>query len=190
MDDLKSPSSLSLSAPQRELLQALVHYYTDDQRPVKRETLATEMGCHGVTVSTRMQNLRALQLVTSTSGPKGGYKPTSRAYNVLADRQFDRTVDIPITSGGVSIEEVNIEEIALPAVHDPDQCRGELSIAGAITVFGVGDTIRIGPLPVTNLCIEGIVVEKAPATDTVVIDIEAMHIPSSDQSPGAENEAV
>lgn len=81
---------------------------------------------------------------------------------------------IPITNGGESAGEVRIEAIRLPTVHGPDQYRAELSVTGPTAALDRGDSIRIGPFPPTDLRIEGIVVEKAPADEVVVIDVEAM----------------
>lgn len=174
----KQESHVELSDTQRATLEMLVDRYRADHRPVKRKSLADELECHRGTMSARMGELQAMQIVESISGRKGGYKPRSKAYDVLTDGYSEDTVDMSILGEDRSDETVRIEEIALTGIHDPDQYRGEISINNALAEFNLRDRISIGPLQPHGVNIEGIIIEQDRDKNVFAIEIEAMDSPS------------
>lgn len=175
----------SLTDAQREILQALLDRYADAQGPVKRETLAGIVECHPVTLSVRMRGLRALGLVGSTSGPRGGYEPTLKAYGSLAATE-EGLVEVPIAIGGDP--PVEVRDLSVANAHDPDRCRGEVLLEDPVAEFAVGDVVRIGPMPVGNLHVEGVVAEIGTATNTVVVDIDTMETVVEDRGQRSGDE--
>lgn len=43
-----------------------------------------------------MQALKALKLVKGVSGPRGGYEPTTSAYEILDTQQIDEPAEVPL----------------------------------------------------------------------------------------------
>lgn len=175
-----------LTDDQRELLGALMDRHAETSHPVKRATIAAAIDCHPVTISTRMQQLRALGLVESTTGPKGGYEPTLQAYDVLAGRTTDPSSDVRVTRNDEPVAGVRVRGLTLTEVHHPRRCRGELPIDGPIAGFAGGDAIAVGPTPGSGLHVEGVVVETDPDAGVVVLDIEALSAPGEGASEPTE----
>lgn len=76
-------SSVDLGSAQTNILSALLEIYTEDESPVKGETIANMIDRNPGTIRNQMQSLKSLQLVEGVPGPKGGYRPTKKAYKAL-----------------------------------------------------------------------------------------------------------
>ena len=124
--------SLDLIESQQTMLQALVDLsrQEDTSGAVKGERIAAVVDRNPGTIRNQMQSLKALQLVEGVPGPKGGYKPTSSAYQALDIQTIDDAADVPFEYEGESIPEVFVQEINLTSVHHPDLCRAEIRLQG------------------------------------------------------------
>jgi len=69
----------SLSAPQKDIIVALLELYDKKRALVKSKEIASKTGRDEGTVRNIMPVLRAIGLVQAIPGPKGGYVPTGKA---------------------------------------------------------------------------------------------------------------
>jgi len=93
-------SSIELTSSQKSILTALINLYGEQEDAVKGEAIAEEVDRNPGTIRNQMQSLKALQLVEGVPGPKGGYKPTSNAYEALDIQRMDEPADVPIFHEG------------------------------------------------------------------------------------------
>ncbi|MFB6299598.1 MAG: Rrf2 family transcriptional regulator [Halobacteriales archaeon] len=171
-------SSIELTPSQKTILTALVNLYREHEEAVKGEEIAAEVDRNPGTIRNQMQSLKALQLVEGVPGPKGGYKPTANAYEALEIEQMDEPAEVPLYRNGERAPETNVEEIDLTSVHNPDLCRAEIHIRGSVRDFHEGDTITVGPTPLSKLVIEGPLDGKDETNGILILRIESMTAPS------------
>lgn len=174
---LSHMSTLQLSASQKRILSSLVDLADRDDPVVRSQAIADEINRNPGTVRNQMQTLRALQLVEGVPGPKGGYKPTVEAYETLDVERLDDPARVPVARDGTAVTGVNVEEIDLTTVLDPDRCRAEIVLQGSIREFAAGDTIEVGPTPNAGLRVEGVVDVVNVVENTVVVEIRTMSTP-------------
>jgi hypothetical protein len=124
-----------------------------------------------------MQSLKALQLVEGVPGPKGGYKPTANAYEALDIEQMEEPAEVPIFRNDERMEGYNVEEIDLSSVHHPELCRAEIHVQGSIRDFHEGDSVRVGPTPLSKLVVEGTVDGKDDTNGILILRIDGMEAP-------------
>lgn len=173
-------SSIELTTSQRKILRALVNLHREAESAVKGEDIAEEVGRNPGTIRNQMQSLKALQLVEGVPGPKGGYKPTANAYEALDVQQMDEPATVPLFHDGERVSDVNVEEISLSSVHHPDLCRAEVHIQGSLKAFHEGDTVRVGPTPLSKLVVEGIVDGKDDTANALILKIKGMEAPAEE----------
>jgi hypothetical protein len=171
-------SSIELTPSQKTILTALVNLYSEQEDAVKGEEIAAEVDRNPGTIRNQMQSLKALQLVEGVPGPKGGYKPTANAYEALDIDQLDQPAEVGLTRNGEPVENANVEEIDLTSVHHPDLCRAEVRIRGSVREFHEGDTVTVGPTPLSKLVIEGTVDGKDETNGLVILQIDRMEAPA------------
>ena len=171
-------SSIELTPSQKTILSALLNLYGDSEEAVKGEDIAAEVDRNPGTIRNQMQSLKALQLVEGVPGPKGGYKPTAAAYEALDVEQIEQPADVPVSRNGETVPGLNVVEIDLTSVHHPDLCRAEVRIRGSVREFHEGDSVRVGPTPLSKLIIEGTVDGKDETNGLVILQIDHMEAPS------------
>lgn len=171
-------SSIELTSSQRAILQELVNLYRESDRAVKGEDIAEEVDRNPGTIRNQMQSLKALQLVEGVPGPKGGYKPTATAYDALQMQQLDQAADVPLYHEGQLLEESNVERIDLTSVHHPEACRAEIRLRGSITQFSEGDSVTVGPTPLSKLRIDGTVEGRDDTNNSLILTIDDMRAPT------------
>jgi predicted transcriptional regulator len=169
---------LSLTQRQRDLLQALVARYAATERPVSRETLAAALDCPPQTLDHQITPLTARQLIESFRGPTGGYRPMARTYEVLACDEINRPATTPVTHDDQHVESQTVRAIEFPAVHDPTRWQAVIRLDGPLTDIESGETISVGPTPVSQLRVSGTVDETRPATGTLILTLDALHAPA------------
>jgi len=147
-------SSIELTPSQKNILQELVNLYRKTETAVKGEDIAEQVDRNPGTIRNQMQSLKALQLVEGVPGPKGGYKPTANAYDAL-----------------------QVEEIDLTSVHHPEECRAEIKLQGSISQFHEGDTVTVGPTPLSKLRIIGTVEGQDDTNNIIILTIDDMKAP-------------
>jgi hypothetical protein len=176
-------SSIELTPSQKSILQELVNLYRESERAVKGEDIASEVDRNPGTIRNQMQSLKALQLVEGVPGPKGGYKPTAAAYDALEIQDMEQAADVPFAHNDEPIEGANVQEIDLTSVHHPELCRAEIRLQGSISDFHEGDTIRVGPTPLSKLVIEGTLEGKDDTNNTLIVTIDYMRAPEEGHEP-------
>jgi len=174
-------SSIELTPSQRTILSALVDLHREAETAVKGETIAEEVDRNPGTIRNQMQSLKALQLVEGVPGPKGGYKPTARAYDALQVQRLDEPATVPLSRvGGETIDGVNVESIDLTSVHHPENCRAEVHVRGSIREVHDGDELRVGPTPLSKLVVDGVVEGKDDTENVVILTITDMVAPAEE----------
>lgn len=173
-------SSIELTSSQKTILRALVDLYTQREEAVKGEDIADEVDRNPGTIRNQMQSLKALQLVEGVPGPKGGYKPTVNAYEALEVQQLESAAEVPVIHEGEAVPDANVQEIGLTSVHHPDLCRAEIHLRGSVRDFHEGDTVRIGPTPLSKLVIEGTLDGKDDTNNILILKIDTMVAPAEE----------
>ena len=150
-------STPQLSSSQKRILTSLVNLADGEAQAVRGKEIAEEIDRNPGTIRNQMQSLRALQLVEGIPGPKGGYKPTATAYKTLDIEEMDEPAQVPVEHNGGRVDGVNVEEIDLATVHNPDRCRAEVTLRGSVRHFSESDRVTVGPTPSTGLRLSGTV---------------------------------
>ncbi|SDJ50269.1 hypothetical protein SAMN05216226_104118 [Halovenus aranensis] len=175
-------SSIELTPSQQTILQELVNLYKTAETAVKGEEIAGEVDRNPGTVRNQMQSLKALQLVEGVPGPKGGYKPTAKAYDALEIQDLDQAADVPLAHNGENVETANVDQIDLTSVHHPEKCRANISLQGSLSAFSEGDTVTVGPTPLSRLEIVGKIDGKDETDNALVLTIDDMRAPVAPQT--------
>ncbi|ELZ28567.1 transcriptional regulator [Halorubrum distributum JCM 9100] len=170
-------SSIELTSSQKSILTALINLYGEQEDAVKGEAIAEEVDRNPGTIRNQMQSLKALQLVEGVPGPKGGYKPTSNAYEALDIQRMDEPADVPIYHEGGQVEGINVDGIDLSSVHHPELCRAEIHVQGSVRDFHEGDSVTVGPTPLSKLVIDGTVDGKDDTANILILRIDDMRAP-------------
>jgi len=171
-------SSIELTPSQRTILTALVNLFRENEDAVKGEQIAEEVDRNAGTIRNQMQSLKALQLVEGVPGPKGGYKPTTRAYEALDHQQMDEPASVPLQHEGEPVPDANVTGIDLTSVHHPELCRAVIHLQGSLRDFHDGDSVVVGPTPLSKLVIEGTVDGRDDSENTLMLRIDGMQAPA------------
>ncbi len=176
-------STIQLTSSQKRVLTSLVNLAENADRPVSGRTIADAISRNPGTVRNRMQSLRDLQLVEGVPGPDGGYVPTDGAYEALDIARMDDDAErTPVACEGDPVEGVNVEEIDLSSVANPELCRAELVIRGPVGTFDAGDYVTVGPTPAAGLRLSGTVDATNVDGNTLLLRVDAMETPSGNQA--------
>lgn len=176
-------TSIQLTSSQKRVLTSLVNLAENTDQPVCGREIAEAISRNAGTVRNRMQSLRDLRLVKGVPGPDGGYVPTETAYETLGIDQMDDAERTPVKREGTPVAEVNIEEIDLSSVTNPDLCRAELVVRGPVGTFETGDYVTVGPTPAAGLRLSGTVDATNVDGNTLMLRVDGMETPS--QEPAA-----
>ena len=158
----------------------MVNLHREREDSVKGETIADEVGRNPGTIRNQMQSLKALQLVEGVPGPKGGYRPTSRAFEALDLEKFDEPASTPLYLEGALQDGLNVQEIDLTSVHNPELCRAEVRIQGSIRDIHDGDSVTVGPTPLSKLKIDGTVDGRDESANTLILTVDDMRAPAEE----------
>ena len=173
-------SSIELTPSQKTILTALINLHRETESAVKGEDIAEEVDRNPGTIRNQMQSLKALQLVEGVPGPKGGYRPTTNAFEALEVDQIESPAVVPIIRNGEVVRDVNVQNIDLTTVFNPDLCRAEIDVRGSVDTFHEGDSITVGPTPIAKLRIDGTVDAKDDAKSLLILEIEDMIAPAEE----------
>lgn len=175
---------IDLSSTQRKALLALTSRYRSEGSRIKAEAVAEDVDRAPETVRDVMRGLRDLSLVRTTEGPKGGYEPTARAYEVLGDREGDGSDSVTLAYDYERLD-VTVEEIALLGVNHPERCRARVRLQRLVKQFDEGDAVVFGPIPATNLVVAGEILAVDETNSELVLEIaqlETLSGPDRDDS--------
>ena len=160
-----------LTSVQKEILQTLINLYqSSNGKSIKGEDIAEVMGRNPGTIRNQMQSLRSLSLVKGVPGPRGGYKPTIEAYHSLNISVSDKDSKVPIYKNGKRIEDISVAKIEFTSVPQPSGCEAAIKVLGSIKDLNLGDTVSIGPTPVNNLGIMGVIVGRDDMDNILLVD--------------------
>ena len=173
-------SSIELTPSQRTILTALVNLFREHEDAVKGEQIAEEVDRNAGTIRNQMQSLKALQLVEGVPGPKGGYKPTTRAYEALDHQRIDEPASVPLFHDGAEVEDANVTGVDLTSVHHPELCRAVVHLQGSLRDFHEGDEVVVGPTPLSKLVITGSVDGRDDTENTLMLQIDGMEAPAEE----------
>ena len=137
---------MKLTPVQRDVLTALVNLHRQEGQAAKGKEIGELIGRHPGTIRNQMQPQKALNLVESVPGPKGGYKATAVAYDALSmdNNGNGDEVIVPVVRNGVVVEGVSATEIVFNKImHSAPQCSGFIRIIGNIRNFDIGDDVAI-----------------------------------------------
>jgi predicted transcriptional regulator len=165
---------MDLSLIQKDILITLITLYQEESHPIKGEEIAEIIQRNPGTVRNQMQALKAIGLVDGVPGPKGGYTPTSVAYNELNLSGAGGDYDVLISRDGVPVKGVTVSEIDFTTLCHPDVCHALIKLIGSVKLFEVGDKITIGPTPVNKLLVRGEIFGKDEVKQALLISIFEM----------------
>jgi len=178
-----SHSGIDLTPTQQMILQELVTQYRQSETPVKGETIASGVDRNPGTIRNQMQSLKTLQLVEGIPGPQGGYRPTSKAFEVLSAQDVEEPATVPLSHNGDRIEAATVEGITLTSVLHPDNCRAEVELRSVVTeTFDEGDDVRVGPTPCSELRVDGVIEGIDDVHNTLIVGVNSMTAPA--EPPG------
>ncbi|MFW5929180.1 MAG: Rrf2 family transcriptional regulator [Halobacteriota archaeon] len=177
-------AEIELSSSQKQILTALVDLYKEKEGVVKGKEIAERIDRNPGTIRNQMQSLKALQLVEGIPGPKGGYKPTAEAYESLDIELMDEAAVVPLYRDDERVEDATVSEIGLTSVHHPSLCRAEIHVQGSVHEFHEGDSVEVGPTPISKLVIEGTVDGRDDTNNIIICKIDGMQAPAEGTKPG------
>lgn len=172
-------SSIELSFGQKRILQALIRLYTDSEESIKSEDIAELVDSKSWSIRNQMGSLTSLKLVEGVPGPKGGYKPTATAYEVLENHHMDEPASTSLQRGGEDAKDVIVEKIGLASLHPSKHCRAEIQFQGSIDSFQEAEEVTIGPTPLMKLRISGTVDSKDKTNNSLILRINTMIAPAT-----------
>ena len=168
---------IELTPVQRDTLTTLINLRRKESRAVKGKEIGELMDRNPETIRNQMQSLKALNLVESVTGPRGGYTATAIAYDALSmdNNEDGDEVIVPVVRNGVVVEGSSATEIVFNNVmHSAHQNRVSIRIIGKLKDFVVGDKVEVGPTPVNKLCIRGKVEVIDKTASMIILDITEM----------------
>ncbi|HHV75473.1 MAG TPA: CBS domain-containing protein [Thermoanaerobacterium sp.] len=160
-----------LTAVQKEILQTLINLYKKaDGKSIKGEEIAAIMNRNPGTIRNQMQSLRSLGLVKGVPGPRGGYKPTIKAFQYLEISPMEMKAQVPIYKNGEKLEDLSVSKIEFTSIPHPGECEAAIKVVGSIKNLNLGDRIRVGPTPVNKLVVDGIIVGRDDMDNMILLD--------------------
>nr|WP_319372811.1 CBS domain-containing protein [uncultured Methanobacterium sp.] len=164
-----------LTSVQKEILQSLINLYRNSEgRSVKGEEIAELMKRNPGTIRNQMQSLRSLGLVKGVPGPRGGYKPTIKAYHTLNIQDTDKKSQVPVYKSGELVKDITVAKIEFTSIPHPGECEAAIKAVGNIKTLDLGDKIRVGPTPVNKLVVDGVVVGRDDMDSIILLDTTAI----------------
>lgn len=167
---------VELTESQRELLATLVAAHRESESTVTASTLGESVGRNPATIRNQIQSLKALGLVEGIPGPRGGYKPTTDAYEVLDSEGIDDPESVTLARDYDRVD-ITVEGIDLTGVNDPEACVARLQFSESVAGIGAGDPIAVGPTPVSGLTLAGEVTAVEESSNTVTVDVARLEAP-------------
>ncbi len=165
---------MELSLIQKDILITLITLYHRKSVAIKGEEIAELLKRNPGTVRNQMQALKALGLVEGVPGPKGGYTPSSFAYNELNLQEYEKGSDVPLQVNGEYSKSVNVAELDFTTLCHPDLCQAVIRLIGSVKGFKIGDEVVLGPTPVNKLLVKGEIYGKDEVNRSLLISISEM----------------
>jgi len=159
--------NLRITHTQLKILQALVDIYLKTSNYVRSEDIGQVAKKTPSTVRSHLQLLKTLGLIEGVPGPKGGYKPTFKAYEFLLNHALSEKAVKIFVNG--EPRNLGVERIKLTALSNSS---GEKTILTVYqeTALSEGDIIEI--IYWKQLLIKGKILKTVGRE--VVIDVERL----------------
>ena len=93
---------------------------------------------------------------------------------------MDEPASVPLIHEGESLENATIEAINLSSIHHPDRCRTAIHVQGSIREVSAGESVTVGPTPLSRLVIGGTVDGNDETNTIVLLRIDRMEAPADD----------
>ncbi|MBC7113903.1 MAG: CBS domain-containing protein, partial [Candidatus Methanomethyliales bacterium] len=145
--------------------------YEKKKSLVKSKDIALKTGRDEGTIRNIMPVLRALGLVEAVPGPKGGYMPTSKAYESFSIPKQFRTLTVPIYSRSGENAGVTVTDILFKSVYSPDFCQVLLKVVGDVSKLDIGEELVVGPTPSGRMVIEGKIVGRDEIHGEILLEV-------------------
>ena len=130
---------MNLSLTHEKILSNLIYLYNKNDRPHRASEVAQTTGLNVGTIRNHMQILKMLKMAKGITGPKGGYIPTSKAFEILSP---NTNSNFNMYLNKTQLEDVIICEIRLNPKNNSTYS-GSIRIIGNMDNFSVGDTVTI-----------------------------------------------
>ncbi|RLE49434.1 MAG: histidine kinase [Candidatus Methanomethylicota archaeon] len=166
----------SLNPTQREILTALIQLYEKKRDLVKSKEIGELINRDEGTVRNIMPALRAMGLVEAIAGPKGGYMPARKAYEILGlpPMVTRKTRAVPVYNAEGSKLDLIVTDIVFKDVFNEEICLVLLKAIGNISAIETGSIIYVGPTPAGRLMIEGKVIGRDELHGELLIGVVTM----------------
>jgi predicted transcriptional regulator len=149
-----------ITPTQREILLALINIYEKKKEAVKGEDISKALKRNAGTIRNQMQTLKAIGYVEGIPGPKGGYYPSTNAYEALSMQQINKPHIVNVFRDGQPIEGLTVQKIEFNKIQHPTDCTSVVTVVGDTRKVREHDVIKVGPTPVHHLVLTGEVVGR------------------------------
>ncbi|WP_080505330.1 Rrf2 family transcriptional regulator [Halorubrum aethiopicum] len=166
---------IELTTNQTSLLATLISLYEEEQEPISSERIAREIQRSPGTIRNQMQSLTSLELIEGIQGAGGGYRPKSQSYDTLDVQKIEDPDYTLIKQRNSEIHKI-VSEINLSSVGNPEVCRVKVHILGSMSDINIGEEITIGPTPVSNFVVSGLVDGKCENQNIIMIESTSMSV--------------
>jgi hypothetical protein len=154
---------MNLTLTQEKILSNLIYLYNKNDRPLQASEVAKTTGLNVGTIRNHMQILKMLKMTKGITGPKGGYIPTSKAFNGYSPNNKS---NLNMYLNKIKLKDVTICEIRLNP-KDNSTYSGSIKIIGNMEYFSVGDTVTIQTPNNNSSMIKGIITGRDFNTNTL-----------------------
>lgn len=166
---------VKLTNVQREVLETLVRLYEEkNRRMVKSREVAEVLGKDEGTVRNVIMWLKSMGLVTSRTGPAGGYAPTLKAYEIVKGSPGA----MGLSYGKLKVKEPEVEgdfvitSMEILGLFSLENAKALIRLASGADRLGEGYKVRVESAPVTRMVVEGTVEKVEPRRGEVLVSIE------------------
>lgn len=165
---------VKLTSVQKEVLEALIKLYEEKGRMVKSREVAELLGKDEGTVRNIIMWLKGMGLVTSRTGPTGGYAPTLKAYEYIRGSP----TSIGLGYGKLKVkndsaeEEYTIINMEIMGLFGPERAKALVRLARGSEAIRVGSKARVESAPLLRAVIEGIIEKVEPTRGEVLMSID------------------
>ncbi len=163
-----------LMPTQREILEVLVEIYEQKKNLVRGEEIAEKLKRSSGTIRNQMQTLRALNYVEGVPGPRGGYVPEIKAYEVLGLSPIENPAIVSIFREDEKVDGIYAQKIIFKNITDPSACSAIITVIGDTRKIDDKEKITIGPTPVNHIIVRGTVVGRDDTKRELLIDAHSI----------------
>lgn len=163
-----------ISVVYKEILGGLITIYENKKNAVKGEEIAALLNKTPGTIRNQMQTLRALGYVDGIPGPKGGYIPTLKAYEVLKIQQAKYFVEVPIYQNNEKVEGMILEQITFSNVSNPTECSSTIKVLGDTSKIHENSMLKVGPTPINKIMVVGKVIGRNDVDKEILLETKSI----------------